>query len=212
MTESYIPRANYDFPDQPIDSDQAHSDPLEQFRIWFEKESIEADGDGNRMALATADRSGSPSLRMVLLKQYTSSGFLFFTDYRSRKATELDQNPHAALLFYWQRRQRQVRIEGRVEKVSREVSEDYFSRRPRSSQAGATTSHQSAPLPDRPRFEQQVETLVGQGDPIVCPEHWGGYRLVADRYEFWQGQPGRIHRRILYQPEGGDWHRSELQP
>ena len=212
MTESYIPRASYDFPDQPMDCGQAHPDPLEQFRIWFEKESIEADGDGNRMALATADRSGSPSLRMVLLKQYTSNGFLFFTDYRSRKGIELDQNPRAALLFYWERRQRQVHVEGRVERISRKVSVDYFSRRPRGSQAGAATSHQSAPLADRPRFEKQVAAIEEAGDPISCPEHWGGYRLVADRYEFWQGQPGRSHRRILYQPEGSDWHRSELQP
>ena len=212
MTDSYLPRAEYEFSEHPIGSEQVDPDPIVQFRIWFEKEARSGERDGNRMALATADDAGRPSVRMVLLKQFGTDGFLFFTDYGSRKAIELEQNRHAALLFHWPRLQRQVRIEGAVDRVSREISEHYFSLRPRTSQAGASVSRQSEPLLDRDRFESEVRNLEGGSDPIPCPESWGGYRLVAERFEFWQGQPGRVHNRIVYLPGGDGWQRSELQP
>ncbi len=212
MTESYLPRAEYDFSRDPIRTENVDQDPLQQFRKWYEEELQTGERDGNRMALATADASGRPSLRMVLLKQFDANGFLFFSDYGSRKALELEQNPHAALLFHWPRLQRQVRIEGTVEKVSREVSEQYFSERPRNSRVGAFVSQQSSPLLDRQGFEEEVAKLLPGEEPIPCPESWGGYRLVANRFEFWQGQPGRIHDRVQYLSDGAIWHRSELQP
>ena len=212
MTDSYLPRAEYDFSQGPLRSDNSDADPVRQFSLWYEKEAQSGEHDGNRMALATADTEGCPSVRMVLLKQFGATGFIFFTDYGSRKATELEQNPRAALLFHWPRLQRQVRIEGRVEKVSRELSEEYFSQRPRNSQVGAAVSQQSSPLCDRSIFEAQVSKMLEGDDPIPCPESWGGFCLVPDRFEFWQGQPGRIHNRVLYLSDSGAWQRSELQP
>ncbi|MEC9477371.1 MAG: pyridoxamine 5'-phosphate oxidase [Planctomycetota bacterium] len=212
MSDSYLPRAEYDFSRDPIRSDSADPDPVQQFRIWYQREAQAGEHDGNRMALSTADTSGRPSVRMVLLKQYSDSGFIFFTDYGSRKARELEKNPQGALLFHWPRMQRQVRIEGAVEKVSREVSRQYFSQRPRNSQAGAVVSRQSSAMTDRSSFEDQVSQLMDGQQAIPCPESWGGFRLIPDRFEFWQGQPGRIHDRILYLSESGSWQRSELQP
>lgn len=212
MTDSYLPRADYDFSNDPMRIDSSDSDPIEQFRQWFDEEQQCGDHDGNRMALATADPDGRPSVRMVLLKKFDTSGWLFFTDYASRKASELDRNPHAALLFHWPRLQRQVRIEGSVAKVSREISEQYFAQRPRNSQAGAAASRQSSPMTDRSAFEQQVAKMMDAQDEIHCPESWGGYRLLPERFEFWQGQPGRTHDRVLYLPDSAGWQRSELQP
>ena len=212
MADSYLPRAEYEFSGDSICSDSVDPDPLEQFRCWFDEETKPGERDGNRMALATADAQGRPSVRMVLLKKFDSTGLLFFTDYGSRKAIELEQNPHAALLFHWPRLQRQVRIEGPVEKVSREISEQYFAQRPRNSQVGAAASRQSSPLTDRSAFEQQVAKMMDAQDEIHCPESWGGYRLMPERFEFWQGQPGRIHDRVLYLPDSAGWQRSELQP
>ena len=212
MADSYLPRAEYEFSGDSICSDSVDPDPLEQFRCWFDEETQPGERDGNRMALATADAQGRPSVRMVLLKKFDSTGWLFFTDYGSRKAIELEQNPHAALLFHWPRLQRQVRIEGPVEKVSREISEQYFSQRPRNSQVGAAVSRQSSVLLDRQGFETEVKKMLEGEQDIDCPESWGGYRLLPQLFEFWQGQSGRIHDRVLYRLDSGTWQRSELQP
>ena len=212
MSDSFLPRSEYRFSRDSLRMHQADSDPLQQFDSWYREEvdsKVEAD---TPMTLATADADGQSSCRVVLLKRFGPDGFLFFSDYRSRKAVDLQGNHRAALLFHWDRLQRQVRIEGTVERVSRAISQDYFSRRPRRSQAGAAASHQSAPMVDRDSFEEEVDRLTASSEPIACPQSWGGFLLVPHRFEFWQGQPGRIHDRVLYLVAAQGWQRSELQP
>ena len=212
MNQNYPPRQDYNFASSSIRAENVHSDPVEQFRLWYEEEEAAGHGEPNRIALATTTKSGAPSLRMVLLKIFGPEGFFFFTDYTSRKAVEMEANPHVAILSHWPRLQRQVRIEGRVEKSSREVTENYFNSRPRLSRAAAAVSHQSSVMDSRNSFEAQLQSLAGGENPIECPETWGGYRVVPTRFEFWQGQPGRVHDRVQYDLEGDQWLMSELQP
>lgn len=197
--------------------DEAHTaaDPLTQFLRWFEEAQASAVPEPNAMTLATADTAGRPSARIVLLKGADAGGFTFFTDHRSQKGRELAANPFAALVFHWEPLERQVRVAGRVERVTDEESFDYFRRRPEGSRLGAWASVQSTPLPDRGALEARVTALAAQyaGAEIPLPPHWGGYRLVPDHVEFWQGRPSRLHDRILYtlDPEQG-WHRVRLSP
>ena len=174
--------------------------PIDQFTIWFEEALNSNLTDANAMTLSTADREGRPSSRIVLLKGFDEEGFRFYTNYASRKGKELDQNPYGALCFYWSALERQVRIEGRVFKLSREQSETYFKSRPRNSQIGAWASNQSSGLPSREKLEEKYEQLREkfEGEEIPTPDFWGGYRLLPDAIEFWQGRTGRLHDRILY--------------
>lgn len=166
------------------------------------------------MCLATADASGRPSSRMVLLKQSGPDGLVFYTNYQSRKADQLAENPAAAVTLWWDRLYRQVRAEGRVEKISEADSNAYFATRPRASNLSAMASQQSRPVESRRRLEEEVARLEKEyaGRDVPRPPHWGGYRLVPDRVEFWQGQPNRMHDRYEYLLGDGGWNLRLLQP
>jgi pyridoxamine 5'-phosphate oxidase len=189
-------------------------EPLDQFRRWFEEARATASPAPEAMALATATPSASPSVRMVLLKGADEHGFTFFTGYVSRKASELDANPQAALLFHWQALGRQVRVEGRVERVSPGESDEYFATRPRGAQLAAAASRQSSVLGGRGELDERVAELArshADGE-VPRPEHWGGYRLVPESYEFWQHRDDRMHDRFRYRPRGSGWTVERLSP
>ena len=197
-----------------LSEDQVDDDPIKQFSIWFQ-EALDANiAEPNTMTLSTVGTNGRPSSRIVLIKEVDQRGFSWFTHYTSRKGNELARNPQAALLFYWIGLERQVRIEGRVEKVSPEESDTYFNSRPLASRQGALASEQSAIIANREQLERRVEKVVADfGDNVTRPHHWGGYRLVPDYLEFWQGRSSRLHDRIAYTKNAdGTWLRSRLQP
>ena len=197
-----------------LDEKTIDRDPIRQFQTWF-NDAIEAKLPlPEAMTLATATPDGKPSARMVLLKQVDDDGFVFFTNYKSPKAEQLDANPYAALVFYWSRLDRQVRVEGSVVRTSAQESRDYFQTRPRESQIGAWASAQSEVISGREVLEErarELETLYGDRD-IDCPEHWGGYRLTPERIEFWNSRIGRLHDRILYERDSTGWSITRLAP
>lgn len=189
-------------------------DPLEQFRRWFAEAQESEIAAPEAMALATAAPNGGPSVRMVLLKGADESGFAFFTGYASRKAGELDANPRAALLFHWAPLGRQVRIEGAVHRVPAEESDAYFATRPRGAQLAASASRQSAELASREELDARVADLAREyaDREVPRPEHWGGYRLVPEAYEFWQHRDDRMHDRFRYVRDGEAWSLERLSP
>jgi pyridoxamine 5'-phosphate oxidase len=194
--------------------EDAGDDPLALFHTWYR----EAIGSGiylpESVALGTATPDGKPSVRLVLLKGYDDRGFVFYTNYASRKAAELAANPEATLVFHWAILQRQVRLEGTVEQISQEESESYFHSRPRGSQIGAWASKQSEPLATRRELEERVRRYEKdfRGRPVPLPDFWGGYRLKPRSMEFWQGRANRLHDRIRFSLEGGAWRRARLYP
>jgi pyridoxamine 5'-phosphate oxidase len=193
---------------------EAHPDPLEQFRRWL-KEAMAADFvEPSAMVLATADRNGKPSARMVLLKNADERGFVFFTNYESRKAYDLLNNPRASLLFYWDVLGRQVRIEGNVERTSKEESEQYFKTRPFDSRIAAVISRQSSVVSSRAVLVEQFVELEEKyrGREVPLPPHWGGYRVVPEEFEFWQGRESRLHDRLRYTKRASGWHIERLSP
>ncbi|HQW67921.1 MAG TPA: pyridoxamine 5'-phosphate oxidase [Gemmatimonadales bacterium] len=204
-----------DYAKADLDIADTDPDPIVQFRRWFTEAEQAEILEPNAMTLATATADGRPSARIVLLKGLSEAGFVFFTDYRSRKARELEANPHAALAFHWGELERQVRVVGRVERIPASESMAYFLSRPVGSQVGAWASLQSALLEDRSLLMDRVGELVKHftTTPISWPTHWGGYRIAPDEVEFWQGRPNRLHDRIHYtlHPESG-WQRVRLSP
>jgi pyridoxamine 5'-phosphate oxidase len=192
-----------------MDERDLAADPLEQFAAWFD----DAPGVREAMALATADPSGAPSVRMVLLKGFDEQGFVFHTNYGSRKGRELEENPRAALLFYWRELGRQVRIEGAVERTSREDSEAYFRTRPVAARFSALASPQSEPVESRAELESLVAAARERyGDDPPLPRNWGGLRVVPDAYEFWVHDDDRLHDRFRYERDGGAWQIRRLGP
>jgi pyridoxamine 5'-phosphate oxidase len=189
-------------------------DPLRQFQVWFEDARDAGIEAPESMALATAGPDGRPSVRMILLKDADELGFGFHTNYESRKGGELAANPHGALLFHWQPLGRQVRVEGLVERLPPEESDAYFQTRPLGSRLAAWASPQSSPLADRDELERLYADASARfaGENVPRPEHWGGFRLVPDAYEFWQHAENRLHDRIRYEREGDAWTRGRLAP
>jgi pyridoxamine 5'-phosphate oxidase len=200
-----------------LDERDVDADAMTQFRRWFDEAVAARVPEPNAMTLATATADGAPDARVVLLKGADARGFSFYTDYRSAKGAELDANPRAALVFWWQALERQVRVAGRVERVARDEAAAYFASRPRGSRLGAWTSRQSSVLPDRAALDAAlaaVEARFGDGD-VPLPEHWGGYRVVPDTLELWQGRPSRLHDRIRYARDDAapaGWRRERLSP
>jgi pyridoxamine 5'-phosphate oxidase len=190
-------------------------DPISQFRLWFDEVAQADVREPNAMTLATATPDGRPSARMVLLKGVDTRGFAFYTNYESRKGAELSANPYAALVFFWVQLERQVRVEGGVERLSAEESDAYFASRPAGSQLGAWASQQSAALPGRGPLEARYEELRARyaGQEIPRPPFWGGFRVVPEMVEFWQGRENRLHDRLRYRRESdGSWVIERLSP
>jgi len=198
-----------------LDENTVEREPIKQFRNWFDDAIASGSRLPESMTLATATKDGRPSARVVLLKEVDERGFVFYTNYRSAKAKELEENPWAALVFYWLGLDRQVRVEGTVERVTAAESDEYFKTRPRDSQLGALASPQSEVIESREVLEnnfRNLEELYGDRS-IDRPAHWGGYRLKPERVEFWQNRAGRLHDRILYERQtDGGWTISRLAP
>ena len=194
---------------------ELHTDPLQQFSAWFAAALAAEIRDVNAMSLATANRDGKPSVRIVLLKGFDESGFSFFTNYDSGKARDLEANPFAEMVFYWPQLERQVRISGEVERTSREDSAAYFHSRPLGSQLGAWVSKQSQVIDSRKILDARMNEMAErfENGEIPLPPHWGGYRLKPDKFEFWQGRPNRLHDRFRYSRKAdGSWLIDRLAP
>ncbi|MEB3212669.1 MAG: pyridoxamine 5'-phosphate oxidase [Leptolyngbyaceae bacterium] len=198
-----------------LEESDASADPVEQFERWW-KDVLDAKvSEPNGMTLATVGADGRPSARIVLLKGFDHKGFKFFTNYTSRKGTELENHPYGAIVFWWEPLERQVRIEGTVERLTPEESDDYFERRPKGSRLGAWASPQSQVIENRQVLEDQqaeFEEKYGETEDIPRPPHWGGFRLVPDRMEFWQGRSSRLHDRLCYTKTENGWSRTRLAP
>ena len=197
----------------PFDVSDAHVNPFAQFERWFAEGSLEL-REPEAVSVSTVDAQGRPSSRMVLLRHHDESGYGWFTNYESRKGHDLAVNPYAAILWYCEPLGRQIRIEGRVERMSAAASGAYFASRPRGHQIGAHASAQSSPLESRATFEARVRELETEyeGREIPRPEYWGGYLLTPDAFEFWQHRRDRLHDRVIYQRRVGGWHLERRAP
>ena len=209
-----VARLRKEYTRSGLKESDADPNPIEQFRRWFD-EALAADlHEPNAMTVATATPEARPSARIVLLKGFDERGFVFYTSYEGRKSGELETNPYAALVFYWGELERQVRIEGRVSRVSEEESDAYFEGRPRGSQLGAWVSEQSRPVEDRGALEERLRELEAEydGREVPRPPFWGGYRVEPETIEFWQGRENRLHDRLRYRRSDEGWKVERLQP
>jgi len=193
-------------------TDYVPEEPFTFFKKWY-KEAFEFQKEANAMSLSTVGADGKPSSRIVYLKELSDQGFIFFTNYQSHKGTDIEANPYVSLLFFWPELERQVRVEGRAEKIPAAESDDYFKSRPRSSQLGAWASQQSRKLVSRAKLEEKIHQLNIQFPTTVPrPENWGGYIVFAEKIEFWQGRPSRLHDRIVYELENNQWAIYRINP
>jgi pyridoxamine 5'-phosphate oxidase len=207
-----IPTARRDYQGGPLLEADAGADPVDVFLSWF-RGAAAAEADANAMALATVDGAGQPSVRIVLLKDVDERGLTFYTNYESRKGHDLMVNDRAAVVFFWRSIDRQVRVEGHVERVSPAESDAYFATRPIEARWSAVASPQSRPVDSREALEARVaEIRRAQGDGVTRPTWWGGYRLRPQAFEFWQGRPNRLHDRLRYERQDGGWCRVRLAP
>lgn len=200
-----------------LDIIDVHPDPFTQLQNWMDLAIASNIVEPNAITLATADAKGTPSSRIVLLKHFDDQGLCFFTNYTSRKGQDIAQNPQASITIHWKELERQICIRGKVEKTTKEESENYFHMRPHNSQLGAIASNQSHPVPDRATLENREQQLLQQypqGTTIPLPDYWGGYRIIPNYIEFWQGRPSRLHDRITYtkNPTTQDWTIQRLSP
>lgn len=201
--------------EETLDEHSVDSNPIALFKRWFDAAIASGSRLPDAMTLATASKDGRPSARMVLLKQVDDDGFVFYTNYNSQKARELDENPRAALVLYWVQLDRQIRVDGKVERVTDAESDEYFRTRPRESQIGALASPQSEVVESREVLERRFRELeeVYRESEVNRPAHWGGYRLKPERIEFWQNRSGRLHDRIVYESQpDGSWIIRRLAP
>lgn len=212
--DSEIANLRNEYSKAQLDLNKTADNPIQQFRNWFNEALKARVPEPSAMIVSTASPDGKPSARVLLLKDITENGFVFFTNYNSRKGKEIEKNPFASFTFFWPELERQVRIEGRLKKVDTMASDAYFRSRPRGSQIGAWASPQSEEIPDREILIKQEKHYqeTYEGKDIPRPEHWGGYELIPDRLEFWQGRQSRLHDRIVYTWENSSWTRKRLAP
>ena len=211
---TYINSLRHDFTKQMLDKTDVNTDPVLQFEKWF-KEAVDAKvNEPNAMSISTVSAEGKPSSRIVLLRNFDQDGFVFYSNYNSRKGMEIHANPYASLLFFWPELERQVRIEGVLKKQSPEESNLYFNSRPRESKLGAWTSEQSKKIESRAVLDRAYAENEKKypGNEVPRPAFWGGYVLIPESIEFWQGRASRLHDRILYSREGKSWKIDRLSP
>lgn len=213
MENKSISEIRKDYGKFKLNNSAIAENPIAQFKIWFDEAVSASLAEPTAMTLSTVNNLGRPSSRIVLLKGYDELGFVFYTNYESRKGIELSQNPYASLLFFYEKLERQIRIEGICEKVSKEESEKYFQSRPYISRLGAIASKQSTPLKSRFTLMREVAGLmIKYPVNVPLPEYWGGYRLLPDCFEFWQGRESRLHDRFRYEKNELSWSLQRLYP
>ena len=210
----YIAQLRHDFSKMTLDESVADPDAVKQFETWFRQAVDGRVNEPNAFVLSTVGTDLRPSARILLLRDFNEGGFVFYTNYRSRKAREIEQNPFASMTFFWPELERQVRIEGKLMKQSAESSDQYFAARPRSSRLGAWASPQSEPLPARETLDQALAALETrfEGQEFPRADWWGGYVLMPDSIEFWQGRPSRLHDRLVYHRDGLGWKIQRIAP
>lgn len=202
-----------DYLREPLEADALGDDPLVALSRWLAEAIAQDVEEPTAMTLATVGADGAPSARIVLLKELGGDGLVFFTDHRSRKGRDLEHDPRAAAVLFWQPLERQVRVTGRTVKIGEAASAAYFAERPIGSRRGAWASHQSSEIPDRASLERAVDDIRRRfGEAVPLPAHWGGYRLIPETIEFWQGRPDRLHDRFLFTRTETGWHRVRLSP
>lgn len=211
---SSIEQLRREYAQEELLEENVRENPIDQFTAWFDQALLSEVVEPNAMSLATADKNGKPSVRIVLLKGFDSNGFRFFSNYKSRKGRELEENPYASLCFFWPELERQVRLEGAVTKLDREESGKYFQKRPRLSQLGAWASNQSEEVESREKLEERFHEVEQKfsDKSIPAPEFWGGFILRPSSIEFWQGRRGRLHDRLLYESVSERWVIKRLSP
>jgi len=210
----YINTLRHDFSKQSLSENDVDKDPILQFEKWF-KEAVNAKvNEPNAMTVCTATKDGKPSARILLIRNFDENGFVFYTNYDSRKGLEIEENPYCSLLFFWPELERQVRIEGVLQKQSKEESDIYFQTRPRTSKLGAWSSPQSKVIASRKVLDEayQKNSEKFTDENVPRPEFWGGYLLRPNRIEFWQGRPSRLHDRIVYEKQNAGWNIARLAP